>query len=173
MSWSALETIPSLSGKTREIRVLFADVANTALLKGRTTDEAIFQGLAAVKSKEKQSIVKQLRPSIPSHLKAILSVRDNPPELQIEKSTEGSQTSVDAIKSIQFDASGKLIMKFDNGKTLTSNVAPITVSEHSVIVVGDGSGTGGGTTPVDEGLDGGSATSVFKPSEVMDGGGAV
>ena len=36
MQFTALETIPSLQGKSREIRLLFAETANTALAKGRT-----------------------------------------------------------------------------------------------------------------------------------------
>lgn len=40
MPWSAMKTIPALEGKPREQRELFAEVANEALSKGRTEQEA-------------------------------------------------------------------------------------------------------------------------------------
>jgi hypothetical protein len=73
------------------------------------------------------------------------------------------------IVGVEFDSNGRLTLKFKDGKKITSNAAPITAIEQSVVVVENGTG-GGGTTPIDTGVDGGSATSVFKNIELIDGG---
>lgn len=173
MQYTALNTIPALTGKSREIRILFADIANEALLKGRTQEEAIFQGLALVKQKEQKEIKKFVKPHVPRHLQAILDLKNNPQAsqealsaLQIENPTEDTLASGKEIVGAEFDAKGRLILKFKDGKTIVSNVAPITAVEHSVIVVGDGNGT----APVDGSVDGGAATSVFQPVEIINGG---
>ena len=177
MQFTALETVPSLQGKSREIRLLFAETANAALAKGRTLDEATFQGLAVVKQKEQQSIKKYVKPSVPSHLQAILDLKNRPQasqngsgEFEIEKASEDNQAVSKEVVGAEFDAKGRLTLKFADGKSITSNVAPITAVETNVIVVGDG-----GTNTIvsgDGGVDGGSATSVFQPLEILDGGSA-
>lgn len=149
MQFTALNTVPSLEGKPREIRVLFAETANEALAKGRTEDEAIFQGLAIVKQKEQKGVVKSIKPSAPMHLQAILNIRNAPQTLPeplgealIEKSTKDSLASGKEVIGAEFDAKGRLVLKFKDGKTLISNVAPITAVETSVIVVGGNSISG-------------------------------
>lgn len=148
MQFTALETVPSLQGKSREIRLLFAETANAALAKGRTLDEATFQGLAVVKQKEQQTIKKYVKPSVPLHLQAILDLKNrsqasqnDSDALEIEKATQSSLSSAKEVVGAEFDANGRLTLKFKDGKTVISNAAPITVEKTSVIVVGDSSGT--------------------------------
>lgn len=158
MQYTALNTIPSLAGKPREIRVLFADIANEALTKGRTQDEAIFQGLAIVQQKEQKEIKKYVKPSVPRHVQAILDLKNNPQAsqealstLQIENPTEDTLTSGKEVVGAEFDARGRLILKFKDGKTITSNVAPITVERTSIVVTS--SGNAGTVSTITEGLD--------------------
>lgn len=178
--FSALNTIPSLAGKSREIRVLFADTANQALEQGRSTDEAIFKALNVVKLKEQQSIKKFVPQSVPAHLQAILNVRSASNLAQEalqaaekEKASLDSQQASNEVVDAKFDPQGRLVLKLKDGKTITSNVAPITAVETNVVVVGSSDSTATiDPDLIDESLDGGSATSVFKPLEVVDGGGA-
>jgi hypothetical protein len=171
MSYSALQTIPQLSVKSREVRLLFAEVANAALAQGRSNDEAVFKGLASVKQLERQTIKKYVKPSVPAHLQAILNLKNQAPYVEPVPLPEKPVSA--EITSAQFDDSGRLTLKFADGKKITSNVAPVVALQSSVVVV---NGTTDSTTVdpdlVDESLDGGSATSVFKPIEVVDGGGA-
>lgn len=180
MQYTALSTHPTLQGKSREIRLLFADTANEALAQGRSESEAIFKALNIVKLKEQQSIKKFVPQSVPAHLAAILNVRSASNLAQealqaaeIEKATLSSQQPSNEVVDAKFDPQGRLILKLKDGKTITSNVAPITAVETNVVVVGSSDST---TTVdpdlIDESLDGGSATSVFKPLEIVDGGGA-
>lgn len=175
--FTALNTIPFLAGKSREIRVLFADTANEALTQGRSHDEAVFKALAIVKQTEQKSIKKFVKPSVPLHLQALLDLKNNPnrhqealQELEKAKTTTDSQQPSNDVVGAVFDSKGRLILKLKDGKTITSNVAPVTAVETNVIVVGDG--TGGSTVIGDDDVDGGSATSVFKPAENVDGGSA-
>jgi hypothetical protein len=154
--WTALNTLPSLEGKPRDIRVLFADIANEALLNGRSTDEAIFKGLALVKQKEQKEIKKFIKPSVPRHLQAILDIRNNPQAyqeaLQEPQIAKANLPQGNDVVGAQFDAKGRLILKLADGKTIVSNVAPITAVEHSVVVVQTATGTGTVSTET-EGLD--------------------
>lgn len=179
MQFTALNTLPSLEGKPRDIRLLFAETANAALSKGRTEDEAIFKALAIVKQKEQSLIKKYVKPSVPKHLQAILDIRntpqtspDAPDALEIEKSTKGSLTGDKEVVGVEFDAKGRLILKFKDGKTIVSNVAPITAVETNVVVIGENGQTIVTGAGLDHGVDGGSATSVFKVLEEVDGGAA-
>jgi hypothetical protein len=189
MQFSALNTIPSLEGKPREIRLLFAEAANEAISKGRTTDEAIFQALAKVKSSSDAKAKKYVKPKKPRHLQALLDITNTFTPAPAPTASDSSQTAITAsllnkavldsqaagkdIASIEFDAKGRLILKFKDGRSITSNVAPITAVEHSVLVVENGTSSGTSTTGhLPNGVDGGSATSVFQSTEVIDGGSA-
>lgn len=156
--FTALNTIPSLAGKSREIRVLFADTANEALVQGRSESEAIFKALNVVKLKEQQSIKKFVPQSVPAHLAAILNVRsvsnlaqEAQQQLEKEKATLSSQQPSNDVVGAVFDSKGRLVLKLKDGKTITSNVAPITAVEHNVIVVGS-QGVQGATPEEVEGL---------------------
>jgi hypothetical protein len=154
--FTALKTIPQLEGKPRELRVLFADTANEALSKGRSTDEAIFKGLALVKQVEQKTIKKFVKPSVPRHLQAILDIKNNPQAsqeaLEDPEAAKASLPLGNDVVGAQFDVKGRLILKLADGKTIVSNVAPITAVEHSVVVVQTATGTGTVSTET-EGLD--------------------
>jgi len=174
--FTALKTIPQLEGKPRELRVLFADTANEALLKGRSTDEAIFKGLALVKQAEQKTIKKFVKPAVPRHLQAILDIRNNPQAYQeAPQEPEIAKANLplgNDVVGAQFDAKGRLILKLADGKTIVSNVAPITAVETNVVVIGENGQTVVTGTGLDHGVDGGSASSVFKVLENVDGGAA-
>jgi hypothetical protein len=159
MMWTALNTLLSLEGKPRDIRVLFADTANAAISAGRTKDEAIFTALAVVKQKERSTIKKYVKPSVPLHLQAILDLKNTPrpsqEELQQLEEANQPKDSLDVGKEVvgaEFDSKGRLTLKFKDGKKIVSNVAPITAVEHSVVVVQTTTGTGTVSTET-EGLD--------------------
>lgn len=161
MQFTALSTIPSMEGKSRELRVLFAEIANEALSKGRTTDEAIFQALSVVRQKEQKEVQKFVKPSIPKHLQALLDLKNNPQAhqealsaLEIENPVEDTLPPEKEIAGIEFDAKGRLILKFRDGKTIVSNVAPITAVESSVVVVDGKSSTGAVGTLVFQAITG-------------------
>ena len=153
--FTALKTIPQLEGKPRELRVLFADTANEALTQGRSYDEAVFKALAIVKQAEQKSIKKFVKPSIPSHLQALLDLKNNPNRhqeaLQEPEIAKANLPQGNDVIGAQFDDKGRLTLKFKDGKTITSNVAPITAIETNVIVVGS-QGVQGATPEVVEGL---------------------
>jgi hypothetical protein len=179
MMWTALNTLPSLEGKPRDIRVLFADTANAAISAGRTKDEAIFTALAVVKQKERSTIKKYVKPSVPLHLQAILDLKNTPrpsqEELQQFEKQNQPKDSLDVGKEVvgaEFDSKGRLTLKFKDGKKIVSNVAPITAVEHSVVVVENNTVTESAGTNSSSGIDGGSASSVFKVLENVDGGAA-
>lgn len=171
--YTALNTISILSAKSREIRELFATTANEALSSGRTQDEAILKGLFVVRSKEQVKTVKSLRPAQPSHLKALLDVRKS---LQYSKTVQEEgykaeelptqQENLKELSEASFTDDGRLILKFKDGSKIETNRAPIQAVETNVVVIGDG-----GNVPItDDAVDGGSATSVFKVQELIDGG---
>jgi hypothetical protein len=136
-----MKTLPSLEGKSRELRELFAEVANSALSEGRTGDEAIFKGLAVVKQKEQVQVKKFTKPAIPAHLRALLDLKGIPQatrlaqeELEDAAASLGSQEPQQGITSAVFNAKGQLVLKFGDGTSITTNPAPVTVVEHSVVV---------------------------------------
>ena len=72
MPWSADDTIPSMKKKSKELRALFARVANQALAKGQSEEEAVFAGIAAVKNAEKKTETKKaVKPELLSNVKSI------------------------------------------------------------------------------------------------------
>ena len=153
--FTALKTIPQLEGKPRELRVLFADTANEALNQGRSESEAIFKGLAIVKQTEQKSIKKFVKAPVPSHLQALLDLKNNPNRhqeaLQEPEIAKANLPQGNDVVGAQFDSKGRLILKLADGKTITSNAAPVTAVETNVIVVGN-QGVQGATPEVVEGL---------------------
>ena len=57
MPWSSSVegTIPALRNKPEKLRQIFAEVANAALKRGLSEEEAIYVGLAAVKLEENKN----------------------------------------------------------------------------------------------------------------------
>lgn len=168
--FTALNTIPSLTGKSREIRVLFADTANESLAQGRSESEAIFKALNIVKLKEQQSIKKFIPQVVPAHLAAILKVRsaanlaqEAQEQVEKEKATLSNQEQSNDVVGAVFDSQGRLVLKLKDGKTITSNVAPVTSVEHNVVVV---SGDGTSTNPIGTNTD----TAIITTSEILSAG---
>lgn len=158
MQFTALNTIPQLEGKSREIRLLFAETVNHALSKGRCQDEAILNGLAVVRQKEQVKTIKSIKPSQPLHLKALLDVRNT---LKVSQNNQEAlekasvvPTQLDKSKEISgasFTEDGRLILVFKDGSKIETNRAPIQAVETNVIVVNE-TGVQGATPEVIEGL---------------------
>ena len=133
-----------LKNKSIELRQLFAKHANAALTKGRTLEEASYSGLSAVKLAERkqQAILKQQKPKavVPEHLQAVLDLLKNPPEQPTSDDNTSGNTNVassslnaamilknalpaDPNRSLigaDFDADGRLVLRFDTGETITT-----------------------------------------------------
>ena len=168
--FTAIETIPSMKGKSRDLRVLFADTANQSLEQGRSTDEAIFKALNVVKLKEQQSIKKFIPQVVPAHLSAILNVRsaanlaqEAQEQLEKEKAIVHASSSNKDIVGASFTPDGKLVLKFKDGTSIKTNQAPVTAVEHNVVVV---SGNGTSTNPIGTNTD----TAIITTSEILSAG---
>jgi hypothetical protein len=151
MSWSALKTTPSLEGKSRELRLLFAEVANASLTKGLSEDEATFAGLAAVRQKEKSEVKKYVKPSVPSHLQAILNARDayegtltNLQDVLNASSTlpltEENNASNRGVAKAEFNSKGQLVLDLENGEKLITKGQALNeyIEQHVSILNQDG-----------------------------------
>lgn len=156
MPWSAMKTIPALEGKPREQRELFAEVANEALSKGRTEQEAIFAGTAAVNAKFKpKSIVKQQQ-EIPWHLKAVLEaskqasepiseVTPSRPTLLIKNAITSDPSR--SLVAAEFDKSDRLVLTFDDGQKIITR--PVDIKSYVEQYVSVKTGSEGLTNPVE------------------------
>lgn len=171
MPWSSSNTIPAIQGKSLALRKLFADVANAALEKGRTEQEAIFAGLAAVKNEEKKTakkdytVAKQvLKP--PSHLQAIIDASKKKQE-QVEVKKDAVATNINRpvirqeflpansleigvernVVYADFDDNGQLVILFDNGDKIVTDSVEQRIENYVNIVneqITGGAGGGGG-----------------------------
>lgn len=135
MPWSASKTISSMEGKSSKLKELFAKVANAALAKGQTEEEAIFAGLGAVKLEEKKHrVAKVVEPKVPSHLQVL---RDLP----LVKAVEPTPVSAPAgptVKSVEFDAQGHLVLLMSDNTKLVSKTKAIQENiEQSVYITKD------------------------------------
>lgn len=109
--WTADNTIPELVHKSQDLRKLFADTANASLQKGRTTSEAINAGVMAVSNKERNSLPSKL-PPLP---KPSVSISDI-----IKKAAEVKKASQE-LASTTFDETGRLILKYKDGRVIKSD----------------------------------------------------
>jgi hypothetical protein len=119
MAWSATNTIPAMQGKSKELKELFATVANAALDKEQTQEEAIFAGLSAVKIKEKKN--QPVKPKVPAHMQALRSLSGSPYEMT-SKAVGDQPISNDPnlIVGAEFDSVGHLVILFKDGKKITT-----------------------------------------------------
>lgn len=123
MAWSAINTISAMQGKSLKLRELFAKVANAALEKGQSEQEAIFAGTSAVKIQEKKDAPpKQVTPKVPAHVQAVRSF-ENHYEM-VSKAVEPSlpQTSIQAV---EFDNEGHLIVLMKDGTKVISKTKAV------------------------------------------------
>lgn len=129
MPWSAMKTIPALEGKPREQRELFAEVANEAMSKGRTEQEAIFAGTAAVNTKFKPKSIKKQEQEIPWHLKVILDaqkahegtltgLQDVLNKSSTLPTTDENNASSRGVVKAEFNSKGQLVLELENGEKI-------------------------------------------------------
>jgi hypothetical protein len=118
MAWDAINTVPTMYGKSLALRELFAKVANAALAKGQTEEEAKFSGLSAVKIEEKKTAKpKAVPPKIPAHLAAVRSYTE--PYNMVSKAVESVPTAP-TVKSAEFDGQGRLVLLMSDNTTITT-----------------------------------------------------
>lgn len=120
MAWSASNTIPAMQGKSIKLRELFAKVANAALDKGQTQEEAIFAGTSAVKIQEKKD--QPPKPKVPAHLAAVRSMSGSPYELTSKAAnTQGTpQVLSPTIQAVEFDNEGHLVVLMSDGRRIVT-----------------------------------------------------
>lgn len=120
MAWSATNTIPAMQGKSKELKELFAKVANAALDKEQIQEEAIFAGLSAVKIQEKKN--QPVKPKVPAHMQALRSLSGSPYEMTSKAvDTQGAQIVLTpSIQAIDIDATGHIVLLMSDGKRIVS-----------------------------------------------------
>lgn len=157
MPWTATKegTLPSLKNKSIEYRKVFAKVANEALDKGMSEEEAIVAGLSAANSHERKKsseIKKQLIAErekanyVPSHIQLIKDAAIAKKQMQLDAIAESERLLTEKIKSVvsndssfiedmRFDSDGKLVVKLKDGSSIkTANSAPSDVINKYVSV---------------------------------------
>lgn len=123
MPWSKTNTISSMKNKSDALKQVFADAANSALAKGRSEEDAVFAGLAAVKIAEKKQeqtrkASEPLKQPLPSHVLAVIQKK------LVEPSGE-SQSQDRNLISADFDKFNRLVLTFDNGDKIVSRQVEI------------------------------------------------
>jgi hypothetical protein len=136
MAWDAINTVPAMHGKSLALRELFAKVANAALAKGQTEEEATFSGMSAVKIQEKKTAPpKAVAPKVPAHLAAVRSYTE--PYSMVSKAVEPAP-AVANVKSVEFDNQGHLVLLMsDNTKIVSKTKAVQENIEQSVYITKD------------------------------------
>lgn len=156
MPWSTENTLPSLKNKSKETRELFAKVANEALSKGRTEDEAITAGLAAVANLQRKTQKAFTPYKPPSHLTALLAPKKEqeakPEEPKVDPLKESlkkallpkgslpSNVERNLIK-VEVDPSGRLVFYFDTGEKIVTEEIKKTINLDQYVSVTTGSPT--------------------------------
>lgn len=123
MAWSATNTIPAMQGKTSALKELFAKVANAALEKGQTQEEAIFSGMSAVKIQEKKNQPpKPVKPKVPAHLEAVRSLSGSPYEMTSKAANPQPPTQAlsPSIQAVEFDNEGHLVVLMPDGRRIVT-----------------------------------------------------
>jgi cation transport regulator ChaB len=164
MPWSSSVegTIPALRNKPEKLRQIFAEVANAALERGLSEEEAIYAGLAAVKLEENKNnrkgpIVKVKQPdakehNLPQHVRVLLEkkleVNDQPPRNKINPALLPWKTlDTDHPRSIisaNFDKNGRLMIVFDDGEKIVTDPVPVSETIQNYISVTQSSDSGVG-----------------------------
>jgi hypothetical protein len=125
-----------MEGKSSKLKELFAKVANAALAKGQTEEEAIFAGTISVKIEEKKNQpAKAQSPKVPAHLAAVRSFSE--PYSMVSKAVEPAP-AVNSIKAAEFDNQGHLVLLMsDNTKLVSKTKAVQENIEQSVYITKD------------------------------------
>jgi hypothetical protein len=134
MPWSASKTIPAVEGKSLKLRELFAKVANAALAKGQTEEEAIFAGLGAIKIEEKKQPVKKVTaPKLPAHLQILKDIANKQAE-PVEKVKE-LKTDTTTVVSADINQTGHLVLVMSDGtRVTTKNPIPKEVVSQNISI---------------------------------------
>lgn len=126
--YSTENTIPQLVHKSLAVKQMFASVANKALARGLTQDEAIFAGLNSlpttkIEPRKSQVLVKE--------------------ELPIANVEKASLASSKVIQSVSVDKDNRFVFVFDDGTKITTNSLkmPENINQSVTVVSGDSSDT--------------------------------
>lgn len=131
MAWDAINTVPAMHGKSLALRELFAKVANAALAKGQTEEEAIFSGISAVKIQEnKNKPAKATTPKVPAHLAAVRQLSAD--AFSLAKAAEPLRADPITIKAAEFDAQGHLIILMSDGSRIVTKGKAIENIEQKI-----------------------------------------
>lgn len=137
--YSINNTIPQLFHKSIEVKQKFADVANKALAKGLTQDEAIFAGLNSL---PKTKFEPKAKPKLPSDITALLSLQNQDFQEQVHKAVNSLGKE---ITSITLNEDNRFIFMFDDGSRIVTNSLnlPDSVRQYVTIVAGGSDSSGG------------------------------
>lgn len=135
MPWTASVegTLPSLKNKSKEAREIFARVANAALAKGQTEEEAIYAGLAVVAAherKKEREVKKEFKPIAKAEVVAPITptnTRNVISQAFLPKNAITPDPDRSLVAS-SWDNNGRLILQFDDGKKIITD--PVPVSEN-------------------------------------------
>ena len=128
-----------MEGKSLKLKELFAKVANAALDKGQTEEEAIFAGLGAVKIEEKKHskpVAKVTAPKVPSHLQVLKDIVNRQPEV-VEKVKELATPNTTVV-SADINPTGHLVLVMSDGsRVVTKSPIPKEVVNQNVSISND------------------------------------
>lgn len=126
--YSTENTIPQLVHKSLAVKQMFASVANKALARGLTQDEAIFAGLNSLPTTK-------IEPR-----KAKILVQEELPVANVEKA---SLASSKVVQSVSVDKDNRFVFVFDDGTKITTNSLkmPENINQSVTVVSGDSSDT--------------------------------
>lgn len=141
MPWTADKTIPAMQNRSRKAREIFAEVANAALARGLSEEEAIFAGIAAANRAENTKKINKIeKPPVPQHVKAVIEAarkaKDQQEEVLQKKKINPAylpQNTLDAdtqrtVISVDWDEKGRLVLLFSDGEKIVTS--PVPVSEN-------------------------------------------
>lgn len=152
MPWTSSKegTLPSLKNKSEKIREIFAEVANAALKRGLSEEEAIFSGLGAVNAYEKKNQVKKAVVPKPSHLQAVIEaakLKKSQSEILPEKEQDNKinkvflgKNAIDSdpersLVSADWDKNGRLVLTFDDGEKIYTDPVPVSESIEQYVAI--------------------------------------
>ena len=160
MPWTENDTIPSMRNRSSKARKAFAEVANAALERGLTEEEAIFAGIAAADRADGKTPVKRIhkvQPKIPLHLKAVLELQKNQQEEKqaihrafLPKNSLSTNQDRNVI-SAEWGSRGELILVFDTGERLVTSPVPVSENIEQYISISNVSESSSSSSQDDEG----------------------
>lgn len=144
MVWTKKDLPINLQQKPDHIVSVGLIAANTALLKGCTTDEATFACTQAIKQIERGSRPVPEPRKIPEHVKQLLVKQVDQPEIQkaINKAFLGDNALPSdkdrTVVSAEFNSKNQLVIIFDTGEKITTKAIDITQNIEQYLSVSAG-----------------------------------